>query len=276
MARARPFSLLVYAVVIAAALFYGIPIAWIVVSSFKPLAQSLVGYGAIEIFFFFTPTLEAYRRIFFEQQFANFLSNSLVVALSSVGLSIGVGAPAAYTLARVRTRVTRNVAVWIISTRLMPPFAVALPFFVMMNVLNLSDTVFALMIVYLTFNLPFIVWVLRGFFEEIPPEIEKAARVDGCSRTQALLRVLLPISKPALISGGIISFLLSWNEFLFAFLLTSTKARTITVHIANAVGLVILDWPAMTAMSTITIVPSLLFIALAQKQIVRGLTVRAW
>lgn len=265
-----------YVILIVATLFYGIPIIWIIVSSFKPLEQALVGYGAAQILFLFQPTVEAYRRIFFEQQFANFVLNSLLVAFSSVALSILVGAPAAYTISRLKTRVTRNLSVWIISTRLMPSFAVALPFFVMMNYLRLSDTVFALIIVYLTFNLPFVIWVLRGFFDEIPVDVEKAARIDGCTRMQVLLKVLLPLSKPALISGGIISFLLSWNEFLFAFILTSTQARTVTVHIANAVGLVVLDWPAMTAMSTIVVIPSLIFIALAQKYIVRGLTVRAW
>jgi hypothetical protein len=104
----------------------------------------------------------------------------------------------------------------------------------------------------------------------------KAARLDGCTRFEALVKVLLLLSEPAIVSGGIVSFLLSWNEFLFAFILTSTQARTVTVHIANAVGLVVLGWPAMTAMSTITIIPSLIFIAIAQKQIIRGLTVKAW
>jgi len=273
MKRITVFS---YIIVIITVIIYGVPIFWIIVSSFKPLEQSLIGYGVAQILFLFRPTLDAYNRIFFEQQFARYVINSLIVSSSSVGLSIIIGAPAAYTIARIKDKVTRNISVWMVSTRLMPPFTVALPFFVMMNSLGLSDTVIALIIVYLTFNLPFIVWVMRGYFEEIPPEIEKAARIDGCARFETLMKVLLPLSKPAMISGGVISFLLSWNEFLFAFILTSTQARTVTVHIANAVGLVVIDWPAMTAMSTITIIPSLIFITIAQKQIIRRLTVKAW
>jgi multiple sugar transport system permease protein len=272
----KKLTLFSYIIIVITVVIYGVPIFWIIVSSFKPIEQSLIGYGVAQILFLFRPTLDAYKRIFFEQQFAKYVINSLIVSSSSVGLSIIIGAPAAYTISRIKDKVTRNASMWIISARLMPPFTVALPFFVMMNSLGLSDTVIALMIVYLTFNLPFIIWVMRGYFEEIPPEIEKAARIDGCTRFEALMKVLLPLSKPALISGGIISFLLSWNEFLFAFILTSTQARTVTVHIANAVGLVVIDWPAMTAMSTITIIPSLIFIAIAQKQIIRGLTVKAW
>jgi multiple sugar transport system permease protein len=265
-----------YCILAAASTFFLLPIAWIVFSSFRPIGQALTGYGVERITFIFTPTLEAYQRVIFGGEFLKQLLNSIIVSSSSVALSVLVGVPAAYVLSRVKTPLTRNIAIWIISTRMMPAFALALPFFIMMTTLHLVDTVFALILVYMTFNLSFVIWTLVGYFEEIPVELEKAARIDGCTQFQALRKVILPLSKPAVIAASVISYLLSWNEFLFAFILTSKEARTVTVHIANAVGLVILDWPAMTAMSTITMVPAFVFILLAQRYIIRGMTLRVW
>lgn len=268
-------SLLSYLIVGSATVIYIIPIIWIVVSSFKPKASALLGYGVGQILFFFTPTLDAYQRVL-SGPFIDDLVHSLIVAIATVLVCLGLGIPAAYKLARVKNSFTRNLSAWIISTRMAPPFALSLAFFIFMTrILPLYDTVFSLIIAYLAFNLSLAIWILMGYFEDIPVELERAALVDGATRFQALRRIILPLSRPAITTVSIIVFLFSWNEFLFAFLLTSNAARTVPVFIANFVGIVVIDWPAMTAISTMFMFPALIFLIFAQKYIVKGLTMGA-
>jgi multiple sugar transport system permease protein len=273
--KIRILRILSYLVILGAVLVYGIPISWIIVSSFKPVYNALLGYGVGQILFFFQPTLSAYQRVL-STPFVADLEHSLIVAIGTVAICIVLGLPAAFQLARVKNAFTRNLAAWIISTRMAPAFALSLSFFVLMSqIIHLYDTVFALMIAYLTFNLSLSIWILMGYIQEIPVGIERAATIDGASRLQMLRRIIIPLSKPAIITVSIIVFLFSWNEFLFAFLLTSESARTVPVFIANYVGIVVIDWPAMTAISTMFMIPSLILLILAQKYIVKGLTMGA-
>jgi multiple sugar transport system permease protein len=273
--KIRIFRLLSYLIIVGAVLVYGIPIIWIIVSSFKPESNALLGYGVGQILVFFKPTLSAYGRVL-STAFVADLTHSLIVAIGTVLACLALGMPAAYQLARVRNSFTRNLAAWIISTRMAPAFALSLSFFVLMTqVIQLYDTVFALIIAYLTFNLSLAIWILMGYMQDIPVDIEKAAKIDGASRLQVFRRIIIPLSKPAVITVSIIVFLFSWNEFLFAFLLTSTSARTVPVFIANYVGIVVIDWPAMTAISTMFMVPALVLLIVAQKYIVKGLTLGA-
>ena len=258
-----------------ATVLYGLPILWIIVSSFKPVSEALTGYSLGQVLFFFTPTLNAYDRIL-AGPFTADLVNSVIVATSTVLICLVLAIPAAYRLARTKNAFTRNLAAWIISTRMAPVFALSLSFFILMTkLIPLYDSVFALITVYLTFNLSLAIWILMGYFEGIPIELERAAMIDGASRLQTLRRIILPVSKPAIITVSIIFFLFSWNEFLFAFLLTSTSARTVPVFVADFVGIVVIDWPAMTAISTLFMLPALIFLILAQKYVVKGLTMGA-
>ena len=267
--------MLSYLVIVAATVLYGLPIVWIIVSSFKPVSEALTGYSLGQVLFFFTPTLNAYSRIL-AGPFTTDLVHSLIVASSTVLICLALGIPAAYRLARTKNAFTMNLAAWIISTRMAPVFALSLSFFILMTkIIPLYDSVFALIIVYLTFNLSLTIWILMGYFEGIPIELERAAMIDGASRLQTLRRIILPVSKPAIITVSIIVFLFSWNEFLFAFLLTSTSARTVPVFVADFVGIVVIDWPAMTAISTLFMLPALIILILAQKYVVKGLTMGA-
>jgi ABC-type glycerol-3-phosphate transport system permease component len=273
--RIRVFRLLSYLIVLGAVLVYGIPIIWIIVSSFKPVSNALIGYGIGQVLFLFTPTLSAYQRVL-STPFVADLTHSLLVAIGTVLACLVLGLPAAYQLARVRNSFTRNIAAWIISTRMAPAFALSLSFFVLMTqIIRVYDTVFALIIAYLSFNLSLAIWILMGYMQDIPVDIEKAAMMDGASRFQVFRRIIIPLSRPAVVTVSIIVFLFSWNEFLFAFLLTSTQARTVPVFIANYVGIVVIDWPAMTAISTMFMVPALVLLIIAQKYIVKGLTLGA-
>jgi len=204
------------------------------------------------------------------------LINSTIVATSTVLICLALGVPAAYRLARTKNAFTRNLTAWIISTRMAPVFALSLSFFILMTrIIPLYDTVFALITVYLTFNLSLSIWILMGYFEGVPIELERAAMIDGASGLQTLRKIILPISKPAIITVSIVVFLFSWNEFLFAFLLTSTAARTVPAFVADFVGIVVIDWPAMTAISTLFMLPALILLTVAQKYIVKGLTMGA-
>lgn len=288
----RPSRILMFLILFVVAVIYLFPITWIVVSSFKPLGEVqrevVPGYARLEPgyvsvaqdLFVFTPTLDAYFRVVFTASFVKFLTNSLIVSSATLVLSLVIGVPAAYTLSRAKNRFTRNLAAWIISTRMAPQFALILPFFLIFSnpafrPIGGTDSVFALIIVYLTFNLSFVIWTLMGYFEEIPKDLERAAMTDGLSRIQAIIKIILPVSKPGIVAVSIIAFLLSWNEFFFAFTLTSINARTLPVEIASLVGFVVLDFPAMTAISAILMAPSFIFIIFAQKYILKGLTMGA-
>ena len=267
--------ILSYLVITGAAVLYGVPIIWIIVSSFKPVSEALTGYSLGQVLFYFTPTLNAYSRIL-AGPFTADLINSIIVATSTVLICLALRVPAAYRLARTKNAFTRNLAAWIISTRMAPVFALSLSFFILMTrIIPLYDTVFALITVYLTFNLSLSIWILMGYFEGVPIELERAAMIDGATRLQTLSKIILPISKPAIITVSIIVFLFSWNEFLFAFLLTSTAARTVPAFVADFVGIVVIDWPAMTAISTLFMLPALILLTFAQKYIVKGLTMGA-
>src|SRR3989449_4438426 len=267
--------ILSYLVIAGAAVLYGLPIIWIIVSSFKPVSEALTGYSLGQVLFYFTPTLNAYNRLL-AGPFTGDLINSIVVATSTVLICLALGVPAAYRLARTKNPFTRNLAAWMISTRMAPVFALSLSFFILMTrVIPLYDSVFALITVYLTFNLSLSIWILMGYFEGVPIELERAAMIDGATRLQTLRKIILPISKPAIITVSIIVFLFSWNEFLFAFLLTSTSARTVPVFLAHFGGIVGIDRPAMTAIASLFMLPSPSLLRFAQKYIVKGLTMGA-
>lgn len=266
--RERRVLALTHLALVVVSIIFLFPIFWVIFSSFKTLQQVYL----VPPLIFFQPTLDAYARLFRNVAFYRGFLNSLTVAGVSVALSLLLGVTGAYALARFKNALTANVGVWVIMTRLAPPFALVLPFYLMMRALHLYDTVFALFIMYITINLPFTIWLLKGYFEELPVELEESAQVEGCSRLQALWHVLLPMSMPMLIAVCVLNFLFSWNEFLFAFLITAKEARTLPVMIPALSGTIVLDWPLMTAMSTIMIIPSLLFVSFVQKHIVKGLT----
>src|SRR2546428_6499847 len=231
-------------VITGSAVLYGVPIIWIIVSSCKRVSEALTGYSLGQVLFYSTPTLNAYNRIL-AGPFTADLINSIIVATSTVLICLALGVPAAYRLARTKNAFTRNLAAWMISTRMAPVFALSLSFFILMTrIIPLYDTVFALITVYLTFNLSLSIWILMGYFEGGPIELEKAAMIDGASRLQTLTKIILPISKPAIITVSIIVFLFSWNECLFAFLLTSTTARTAPAFVADSVGIEAMCVPA--------------------------------
>ncbi len=233
----------------------------------------------------FRPTLKNYAEIFARSPLVGYGLNSLIVALSNTGVCLIIGSLAAYGLARFRFRGSENLAFWFLSIRMMPPVAAIIPMYILMKNLpkyiffmknlRLLDTIWGLMIIYLTFNLPFVIWMLKGFFEEVPLEIEESALIDGCSEFGVFYRIALPLVAPGLAATAILAFIFSWNEFLFALILTGTKAVTLPVGILGYMKETGINWGYMTAGGTLALIPVIVFTMLVQRHLVKGLTMGA-
>jgi multiple sugar transport system permease protein len=223
----------------------------------------------------FKPTLQNYVNIFKTSPFFGFLLNSVIVASANTVLSLGLGSLTAYGLARFKFRGSENISFWILSIRMMPPVAAIIPMYIIMKKVRLLDTPWALIIVYLTFNLPFVVWMMKGFFEDIPRAIEESALIDGCSEFAVFRKIALPLVAPGLAATAILIFIFSWNEFLFALILTGTRAVTLPVGIIGFMKETGINWGYMTAGGMLALVPVVIFTILVQKHLVKGLTMGA-
>jgi multiple sugar transport system permease protein/sorbitol/mannitol transport system permease protein len=228
----------------------------------------------------FLPTLEHYAAVFggetsSSQAFLPLLWHSAVVAVSATALTILVGLPAAYALARVRFKGRRFLATWVLSTIMFPPIVAAIPIFIFAGQLQIIDTYPILIIPYTAFNLPLVIWLLRSFITQIPAEIEDAARVDGCSRIGILRRIILPLTVPGMAAGAILSLILCWNEFLFALTLTRSDVKTAPVGINEFTGMFGTQWGNLTAASTAIVAPILVMTLVLRRRLISGLTLGA-
>jgi len=221
-------------------------------------------------------TLEAYGRVLGNPRYLRTFVNSYVVSLAVTVFSLAVGALAAYALARFRFRGQKSVLMFLIITQMFPLVLLCIPYFQVMVRLGLFDTLVALVLVYTTFTLPFCILMLRAYFAEVPKEIEEAAMVDGCSRLGALGRILLPVSVPALVGSGLYTFLLAWNEFLFAVvLIESWENRVITMAIYSLLAEFVTEWSMMMAFSLLASTPLVVAFIFLQRFVVRGMTMGA-
>lgn len=223
----------------------------------------------------FSPTLENYYDalfVFGGQGIGHFLLNSLIVTTVSTALAVGIGAMIAYGLTRFRLPLGKQIFFFILSTRFAPPVAFIVPIYLMVEQAGLRDTHLALILIYTSMNLSLVVWILRGFFAEIPIEIEEAARIDGYTRLQIFRLVALPLVKPGLITTGILAAIMSWNEFLVAAIITQRTATTIPVYLSGFSGSMGLAWGPYLAVGAIAVLPIMIFTLALQRHLVRGLT----
>jgi multiple sugar transport system permease protein len=249
----------------AALLFLALlPVLWLVQMSFRPNAD-ILGGGLI-----FAPTLDNYRALNGGGFPASFV-NSLLASTGSTVLSLLIGVPAAYALARYRFRANRQIAMWILVTRMAPPIAFTIPFFLAFTWLGLMDTVSGLVLIYLTFNLAMVVWTMKSFFDAVPRSLEEAAWIDGAGVWQAFVRVTLPLAAPGLAATGILCFILSWNDFFFALILTRTDAMTAPVAIVNFMQYAGWEWGKIAAAGVVVLLPVLVFTFFVRSYLVRGL-----
>lgn len=268
--RALKYILLSSAILAAIA-----PVYWMVTISLK---SDIDQFASPPRWFTFTPTLAHYYDAFFTRSFAKYLTTSLTVAALSTICAVILGTLAAYGLARfkLRGKLDQRLSLWILSTRMFPPIVTAVPLFLMMRDLRLLNTIASLVIVYTALNLPFVVWMMRGFFRELPRELEEAAMVDGDSRLGALVRVILPLVTPGLAATAVFCLIVSWNEFLLALVLTQTDASmTLPVGIAGRVTQYEIKWGVMSAAGVVAMIPILAFAMAVQRYLVRGLSLGA-
>jgi multiple sugar transport system permease protein len=262
--------------VLAISLFVAVaPVYWMLTISLK---NEVDQFATPPKWFGFAPTLTHYYDAFLSRSFGKYLATSSTVAVLSTLCAVILGTLAAYGLARFRLRakLDRRLSLWILSTRMFPPIVTAVPLFLLMRDLRLLNTIPALVIVYTALNLPFVVWMMRGFFKELPRELEEAAMVDGDSRLGALVRVILPLVTPGLAATAVFCLIVSWNEFLLALVLTQTDAAmTLPVGIAGRVTQYEIKWGVMSAAGVVAMIPILVFAMAVQRYLVRGLSLGA-
>jgi multiple sugar transport system permease protein len=269
-ARGRRSMALRMLAAIALTLFFLFPIYWLFMISFKT-PEEIFAYppkwwpGQIQF--------DSYAVLFKDGDAAT-VWNSLVVAGASTLAAMLLGTLCAYSLARFRTG-GRHLANWIISQRMVPPIAVVFPIFLLYVYFGWVDTYFGLILLYTTFNLPYVIWMMRGYILDIPISLEEAALVDGCTRWQVLFKVVLPMVRAGLFATAIFTFVFAWNEFLFALVLTRTEVTTYTVQVTHYFGGQSNFWAKISAMSVLGTVPIFIVVAFMQRYLVRGMSLGA-
>jgi multiple sugar transport system permease protein len=247
------------------------PFYWMVAASLKSQPAILSSTPQ----FFFEPTLQNYVDAFGKFDILKSLKNSLFVALVTVVLSLVLGTPAAYAIARFEFKGKRDIWFWFISNRMLSPIVVALPFFLIARNLRLLDSPWALILIYLTFNVPIVVWICADQFRNIPKELDEAATLEGYNSFAIFWRVGLPLAVPAIAVSAIFSFIFSWNELLYALILTRSDAKTAPVVATSFMSGYELPWGQIMATGTVVALPVIVFSMIVSRQLVRGLTAGA-
>ena len=260
------FFLLLVVIVVCVFPFY-----WMVTTSFKEQAAILSPTPQ----FIFHPTLGNYTTAFQKFDIGASLVNSLIVALSTTAISLTLGTPAAYAIARFEFKGKRDLWFWFISNRMISPIVVALPFFLIARQFRLLDTQLVLILIYLTFNVPIVVWICADQFRNIPKELDEAATLEGYSSFGIFWRIALPLAAPGIAVSAIFSFIFSWNELLYALVLTRTNAKTAPVVATSFLSGYELPWGQIMATGTLVALPVIIFSIIVSRQFVRGLTMGA-
>ena len=259
-----------YAAAVALTVVFLFPIYWLFAISFKTPAEIFasppVWYPAGIQFDNF--------RVLIKDGDAYAVLNSLIVAGVSTVLAMFLGTIAAYSLARFRTG-GDNLAIWIISQRLIPPIAIVFPVFLLYVWFGWVDTYLGLILLYTAFNLPYVIWMMRGYLEDIPIELEESALVDGCTRFEVLRKVVFPMARAGLFATAVFTFVFAWNEFIFALVLTRTEVTTYTVQLSRYFGGQSTFWAKIAAMSVLGTVPVFVAVAVLQRYLVRGISLGA-
>jgi len=271
MIRKKVSKIVVYFVLCTYSVLSMLPFLLIVFTSFKMKKDALSNPPTI----WFKPTLSNYIEQVLNTDVLKAIGNSLIIALAATIVAIALGIFSAYAMSRYNFKGKGISQGIILSLRLIPPISLVIPYFIIFSKLGMLDNYFSMIIMYLTICLPLIVWMMKSFYDEIPIDLDEAAKIDGCSRFQLLRHVLLPTIAPGIFAAGALTFIVMWNDFLFALYITGFDTRTLPVEIYNSIGYYSLDWGKMSAVAVVAIIPAIIFIAFAQKYIVKGLTMGA-
>lgn len=267
----KPIRIILIAVSMVLILF---PLYWLVTSSFKIKGEYL---AYPPVLFPSRFTAESYQSVLGNGQLGLNFFNTLIIAAVSTVICVLLGSMAAYSVARgsIGRKAKKYFGLWFMIQKMYPAIATAIPVYLVMRTLHLIDTKTALIIMNTSFNLPLVIWLMMGFFEQLPHELEESAMLDGCGFTKRFFYIIFPITKPGIIASGILAFIGAWNEFLFAVILSVNKSKTLPVVIAGFITDRGLAWGPMAVTAVITLVPVLLVVWLAQKNFVQGLAMGA-
>ncbi len=270
--RSSVGTTLIYIIVVIALIWALLPIIWMVLSSLKTQA----GMFSMPPKFFFKPTFDTYRQMFSSTgNFGHYLWNSVVASVLSTIISLVLGTLGGFALARGNFKRESDLSFWVISTRMAPIPAVMLPLYLMFSKLGLIGTMTGLVFAYTTFNLPFALWIMMTFFKDIPPALEEAGMVDGCSKFEAFWRVTLPMAAPGLVATGILCLMFAWNDYSFASVFTGQSTQTVPVAASLLVSQEGVQWGQAMATGTIIILPMVIAGIFVRKYLVRGLSMGA-
>lgn len=245
------------------------PILWTLITSFKTEAEAI---SATPSLFMFDWTLENYQEVLSRSPYFDHFWNSVVISIGSSLLGLAIAVPAAWSMAFVQNKRTKNLLMWMLSTKMLPPVGVLIPIYLLFRDFGLLDTKIGLVIVMMLINLPIMVWMLYTYFKEIPSEILEASRMDGATIGEEILHVLLPIALPGIASTLLLNVILAWNEAFWTLILTAANAAPLTAFIASYSSPEGLFYAKLSAASAMAIVPILILGWFSQKQLVRGLS----
>ncbi|MGI8867791.1 MAG: carbohydrate ABC transporter permease [Mycobacteriales bacterium] len=261
-----------YAAVVIVLLWTVVPVAWMAISSLKSHSDVLSRTPSLN----FAPTISNYSLLFTGgNNLLSYVRSSVLAAGISTILATGLGAIAGYGLARSHWRGKRHLAFWVISTRMVPIAAVILPLYIGFTYLQLINTIWALIIAYLSFNLPFAIWIMNAFFRDLPPGLEEAARVDGANRIQTFYRIALPLTKPGVVTTAILCLVFAWNDYAFAVTFSGPGSATLPVAASQLITQTGVNWGQLTAIGTVVALPMVVVGLAVRRYLVRGLTLGA-
>ncbi|MGE0338890.1 MAG: carbohydrate ABC transporter permease [Xanthobacteraceae bacterium] len=263
---------ILFAITLVFLLAWAFPIVWSVLNSFKTDKDALAYPPKL----FFEPTLSAYRDVFFgpESIIPNLIS-SMIISVGTTVVTMVMAVPAAYALARLRFRGKKFTGFYVLATQMLPPVGIIIPYYIVLRNIGWIDSYQGIILIYLSFSLPFAIWLLVSYFEDIPYEMEEAAYLDGASRLRTLWRIIIPQVRGGIAVTVVFVFLNAWNEFLFAVVLSGNTVRPVTIAMFNFVSVEQTLWAKLAAVSVLAMLPVVVLGVVAQKHIVKGLTVGA-
>ena len=244
------------------------PFIWMFMSSFKTQVD-IISWPPK---FLFSPTLVNFNKVFNEQNFLLYLKNSVIVGVVSVFVSLLLGLPAAYSIARFNQK---RLSMLILVARLMPGISFLMPWYIVFSRLGLMDSYTALILSHILIALPVVVWIMSSYFESVPMEMEESAMVDGATQQRAFVSIILPLSVPGIVTATTLSFIFSWNNFMFSQVLSMEKTRTLPIAVYNFMSYAEVDWGGVMAAAVAIMTPAIILTMVFQKYVVKGLTMGA-
>ncbi len=257
-----------YLIVIVVCAIMVFPLYWMLISAFK-VQVDIIAWPPK---FTFKPTMANFREVLFAQHFMRYLKNSTIVALASVCISLVLGLPAAYAIARKNMKKT---ALFILVARLMPGISFLMPWYIIFSRLKLMDSYIALILSHILISLPLTIWTMEPYFRGIPMEMDESAMIDGASRTKTFISIILPLAGPGIVTATTLSFIFSWNNFMFSQVLSRQKTRTLPIAVNNFLSYASVDWGGVMAAAVFIMLPAIIITMIFQKYVIKGLTAGA-